>query len=336
MQPRPDLIVLQRAEDEVQIGLDPRWSIQLNNLTPGQVTALLALTDGLPRDGAQLEELGFDLVRTLTTAGALLPGTFPKAQAQTRLHPDARSWAHLAQDSCSTDTFARRARTSVGVVGLGRTGLRIAQGLASAGVGRLVLADDAMVHPHDLGLGGYSLRNVGAQRRHSATQLVAESAVGSARLQTAPLREGDALSALDAVVVVGHGTVDPTTLWRLMAEGVPHLPIVWGEASASVGPLVLPGSTPCLQCVDLARSDTDPAWPLLVAQLAALSQSDFPEESMLAALAAALAVRHVLHVLDKRPPNRPGSMTHLSLPSAEVQSQVWEPHPECGCVLLAS
>src|SRR6202042_974828 len=46
---------------------------------------------------------------------------------------------------------------------------------------------------------------------------------------------------------------------------VPHLAVCAREAIGMVGPLVRPGVSACLRCLDLARADRDPGWPLILA-----------------------------------------------------------------------
>ena len=43
--------------------------------------------------------------------------------------------------------------------------------------------------------------------------------------------------------------------------------MVLDEDLIRVGPLVISGLTPCLTCLDLHRTDWDPAWPVLLSQL---------------------------------------------------------------------
>ena len=52
-----------------------------------------------------------------------------------------------------------------------------------------------------------------------------------------------------------------------MRAGVAHLAVTAEEAIGIVGPMVRPGQTSCLRCLHLTRSDLDPAWPLILAQL---------------------------------------------------------------------
>jgi bacteriocin biosynthesis cyclodehydratase domain-containing protein len=49
--------------------------------------------------------------------------------------------------------------------------------------------------------------------------------------------------------------------------GMTHLVVTVDEASVHVGPLVIPGHSPCVACLDLHRIDFDSAWPALIPQL---------------------------------------------------------------------
>ena len=73
---------------------------------------------------------------------------------------------------------------------------------------------------------------------------------------------------------------------------MPHLAASAREAIGVVGPLVLPGRTACLSCLELARSDRDPAWPLILAQLAGqVAQPVACAATLAAAVAAQAAAR---------------------------------------------
>ncbi len=52
-----------------------------------------------------------------------------------------------------------------------------------------------------------------------------------------------------------------------MAEDRAHLPLAFDAGGATIGPLVVPGKTPCLSCRDGHETARDAAWPLLHAQL---------------------------------------------------------------------
>ncbi len=115
----------------------------------------------------------------------------------------------------------------------------------------------------------------------------------------------------------------------------PHLHVGVYAEWATVGPLVVPGSTSCLRCRHLHRRDADPAWPLVSVQwshwLAGVSIR--PVDPLLARLAADWATLMVRAWIDL--PNDPDAWGEtaidLRLPLADPQHRRCPPHPLCGC-----
>lgn len=140
-----------------------------------------------------------------------------------------------------------------------------------------------------------------------------------------------------AAIVVASFAVAPHRHQRWLRRDIPHLAVVFGDAGATVGPLVRPGDSACLRCLDLHRRDTDPAWPALAAQL---HTRPAPGESELVCGAVASAAASVvLAALDEHLP------TAQSLPASSTATAsrydaatgrwtdfCWEPHRECGCL----
>ncbi|MGJ0223707.1 hypothetical protein ACQUZK_09930, partial [Streptococcus pyogenes] len=81
-----------------------------------------------------------------------------------------------------------------------------------------------------------------------------------------------------------------------------------------VGPLVRPGVTACLRCLDLERSGRDPCWPTLAAQLT--RTTPVAEETTLAATSSALAAAQALAHLDGRPVAVEDAALVVALPDA--------------------
>jgi bacteriocin biosynthesis cyclodehydratase domain-containing protein len=106
------------------------------------------------------------------------------------------------------------------------------------------------------------------------------------------------------------------------------------ETSAVIGPLVQPGHAPCLRCVELARADRDPAWPVLSAQLVGDPVEDSPDV-VLATIAAAIAAAQVLAYVERldgeRPPPVVGAMLVLDLVGLRLRRRVVPAQPACGC-----
>jgi hypothetical protein len=113
---------------------------------------------------------------------------------------------------------------------------------------------------------------------------------------------------------------------------VPHLAAAASEAIGVVGPLVLPG-TACLRCLDLTRAERDPAWPLILAQLAGGGADPPACDTVLAMAVAAQAAAQALAFVD-RPTSASAVINgtlELVLPDWRWRRRTWLPHDRCGC-----
>jgi hypothetical protein len=138
----------------------------------------------------------------------------------------------------------------------------------------------------------------------------------------------------DVAVLVGAWVIAPGAHLPWLAADVPHLAIVSDERGVEVGPLVQPGSGPCLRCVHLGRRDADAAWPAIAAQLAAAPPPPRAARAEHEALAFAASVVDDLV--------RNGS-TELDAATVVFSDAAGSPrprphplgaHPECGCRAL--
>src|SRR5690625_1685258 len=117
-----------------------------------------------------------------------------------------------------------------------------------------------------------------------------------------------------------------------MRQDIPHLSILVTDDHATVGPLVIPGKSPCLRCLDLHRVDHDPAWPMLATQLMNIQlREPQPEESLLSGLTAYLAAGQGLIVLADGTPSTVGSTMEFGVGSYVPALRKWTVHPDCGC-----
>ncbi|QCB93044.1 ThiF family adenylyltransferase [Cellulomonas shaoxiangyii] len=334
---RPGLRVLPRGGDALQVGLDPRWAVVLDGLDQAEValwsrvddtTDLAALAAAAPRAGV-------DAVRTRAAVAALHAAGLVRADPpRSRLvrgptAADAAAWSVLRGDGEGEDVVAARARAVVGVVGLGPTGAGLSRLLAAAGVGTLLLDDDAPVRSVDVAAGAHRWSDVGTPRATALRRALRDAAPG-VRV------DGDADP--DVVVVVERDAADPARAALLTSSGVPHLSVVVRATDALVGPCVRPGADPCLRCLDLHRTDADPAWPRLLAAATARPDSTAGgpaappgEVGVLAAACAALAAAQVLALLAGTVPLLCGATAELTVPDVVPRLRPWAPHPDCGC-----
>jgi hypothetical protein len=126
----------------------------------------------------------------------------------------------------------------------------------------------------------------------------------------------------EAVVLVSAHVIDPVEHQRWLRSDVLHVPVVFGEAGVRVGPLVDPGRSACLACVEQQRTLDDPAWPAMAAQL--WGRAAAAETSALATEAAV----EVLRLLRDRTVDR---SIRLDADSGERTTARAAVSDRCGC-----
>jgi bacteriocin biosynthesis cyclodehydratase domain-containing protein len=297
---KPGLLPVWRDRDTVQIGIDSRRAVALTGMAG--VAWVIGLLDG-SRDRTQVIEAAGDrgipepaverVLALLASAGAL--DDFPSATLRLLSAPArARLAAELATAS-------------------------LAHGDGDGGARTLARRLGASVRLHGGGKVGAVL-----------TDLLAASGVG--QVGPADSRPGRGRSAVpDLAILVGRCSQELQA--DLMREQIPHLAVSAGEAIGMVGPLVLPGRSACLRCLDLARADRDPAWPLILAQLAGREPDPPACDAPLAAAVAAQAAFQALAFIDRAGPAAAvtGGTLELVLPGWQWRRRTWPPHPRCSC-----
>lgn len=152
----------------------------------------------------------------------------------------------------------------------------------------------------------------------------------AALLRTAGVRlvtDGAALT-----VVASCGPVRRSRLDALVQEGRTHLVLAGGPERWEVGPLVVPGRTACLRCVDAARAETDPRRTVVADQLARSEAAAAPDP-VAQATALALAAREVLAHLDGDEPATWSATLTVGVTGVDAvpRRHIWRRHPHCGC-----
>ncbi len=330
------LLPVWRDRDTLQIGVDPRRATALSGIRhAGAVVGLLdgsrdlagvieaAASAGVPAEAAH-RVLGL-----LAAAGALADspartlGGFPPA-LRARLDPELATASLAYGDSDGgARTLARRRAAFVRVHGAGRIGSCVASLLAAAGVGRVACVDQEMTGLRDLAPAGLGLDDVDTPRAQGAERAI--------RRIAPDVRTDDDGARPDLAVLAEIR--DPALGADLVRERIPHLAVNAAEAIGVVGPLVSPGRSACLRCLDLSKAERDPAWPLILAQVAGARAEPHVCDAVLGAAVAALAAAQALAFIDTA-----GSGTavmngtlELAVPDWRWRRRTWPPHPHCTC-----
>ena len=314
------LLPVWRDRDTLQIGVDSRRAVALSGMAGA--ACVIGLLDG-SRDRAQVIETAAEhgipaktterVLDLLAAAGALddFPaGTLrllpPPLRARLAAELAAASLAHRDGDG-GARTLARRLTAQIRIHGAGPVGTGIASLLERSGIGRVTQSEPGTLR--------------------SGAALAGTAGPGKAASATVP--SGMALP--DLAILAGRHPMDLRA--SLMRDGVPHLAVTADEAIGVVGPLVVPGRTACLRCLDLTRAERDPAWPLILAQLEGREPDPQACDAPLAAAVAAQAAAQVLAFIDRAVAADAvaNGTLELVLPGWQWRRRTWPRHPACSC-----
>jgi hypothetical protein len=335
---KPAISRVWRGSSTLQFGIDPDTAVVLDPVD--KVTARLLLSLDGTRDLAGVRStaagLGIDnvttdrLLATLRHAGVLddaaspdrpLSGLIPEISA--RLEPDLHALAtRCHRPGTASARLTRRRLAHVQLIGGGRFGAPIATALAASGVGHLTVIDPDITQPADLAPGGLTADDLGT-RRETAT------AMAIARVAPEVTATCGAGELPDLAIIAATRSVAELTR-SFLSTGTPHLMVSVRDGTGVVGPLVVPGQSSCLRCLDLTRTDRDPQWPQIAAQLADHRRPMACEAALAVALAGHAAL-HALTFLDGEAAPATVNGTIEVRADGRVGRRSWVPHPRCGC-----
>lgn len=310
----------------VQLGLDPRSALVVDGLSPalaelirridGTRTIRQLVVEAVTAGASEIEAAG--LLADLAAAG-LIEDAEGADLVPAELAADIGAWT-LRSGRTGGELLAQRSAATVEVYGSGRVAIAVAMLLAASGVGRPLARPNGHVTRADIGI-GYGRQDIGQPREAAAAAAIRRYQASAGRAFATP--------APEVAVVADSAVHDATLAVRLVAERVPHLAVHIHDGRVDVGPFVLPGRTSCLRCASLHRSDHDPCWPRLAAQLAGRPAA---ASHTATAVAAGMAVEQVLGLLaGSSEPSTVEATIDLDPLTGRLTSRTLPPHPACGC-----
>lgn len=208
--------------------------------------------------------------------------------------------------------------------------LQVARDLLASGLAQVRLRDTNVVAAQDVGPGGFDTCHVGRSRQGAGSEILG-------LLEPMPQDEPD------FVVSLAPRVVDPVSARAYMSNLVPHLYVVYRDASVEIGPFIYPGSNACINCMHLEQAGVDEEWLTLMANVLnepAPGRGHLPlyvertaSGLVLAQLAAAVAGRRPYTAW--APQDRFGSsVVSVAVPSGLPRVRAVTAHPECGCITI--
>jgi len=294
---RPGLLPLWRDNDTVQIGIDPRRAVAISGMSGA--AEVIRLLDG-SRDRDRL------------VAEAARRGV-PAAVTERVIGLLAAAGAIVDFPSETLRSMPPELRRQLLPV------LTTASLSAQDGDGGAAI------------LARRSSCTIGVRGYGPLAALVADLLTRSGLAAAGPASSPQRASPADLLVLVGRPSLDDAT--ELLRSRQPYLVAYADEAIGVVGPLVRPGVSACSRCIDLAKARRDPAWPLILAQLAGRCSDPSGCDVVLTTSVAAQAAAQVLAFADRShlPQAAVNATLELVLPSWQWRRRSWQPDPACIC-----
>jgi bacteriocin biosynthesis cyclodehydratase domain-containing protein len=289
------LLPVWRDRDTVQIGIDPRRAMALSGMR--RAALVIGLLDGSRDRGQVIAAAASGGVPAAVTERILTllaaGGALDDFPASTLRSLPAESRTRLASELATTS---------------------LAHGDSDGGARALARRRDVVIW-------------IDGERRVARAVARILGAAGVTQVMIGAIQQ----RRPDLAVLVGHQP--PDLLADLVATGIPHLAVLAGEAIGVVGPLVIPGQTSCLRCLDYFRASRDPSWPLILAQLGSRRPDPAACDAVLTAAVAAQAAAQTLTAIDKAPGASAtiNGTLELVLPDWRWRRRTWQPHPACPC-----
>lgn len=144
--------------------------------------------------------------------------------------------------------------------------------------------------------------------------------------------------------IIATQKVAQDSMQRWMSEEISHL-LVGDliEERIVIGPIVLPGKSPCLNCINLYRAEQLPYFGKLEL-LAGFSNFDLELPSAQVALISGLVAAQVIEFCEVQSGSRLGAVSELAGITQSInllnpldlcgEKRYWQPHSSCGCQTL--
>lgn len=319
-----------------KINLDRQYGYQENKITleslsAGQHRALDLLERGIAENqtamlpkmasasSSEVDQLLRRLGPILRSTGSFLP-EFTALEVQARFSEILRLYASSELDPASAMKARRGSRVFIDA--MAPIGLTLARGLGAAGVGHILTDDQIRIRPSDVGALGYAPDAVGESRAARA-KLMLSGEVGIQQHS----RITKSLDLVDVAILCTTDVLNPKISQRWLSRDIPHLMIRFDESGVEISHLVIPGITPCLNCVELHRLRSDQNWTEVATQLDYLDRDLGDAGSIL--FASSIALSRTLKRIDQPLTEQP--LTSIRLEFGKSVSELKVLHSACGC-----
>ncbi|MCX6453715.1 MAG: hypothetical protein NTV53_01920 [Actinobacteria bacterium] len=275
-----------------------------------------------------------------------LPVNLVSARKRMQAQENLTSWhPDVTLQNCAADLIARRQQYSIIIFGHNRIALTLFTLLQASGFSTIRLidrsiskgkADSIQIAPEEVCGLGIRGSDVGVRR-----ELVLADLARNSRLVVGEEKSFPVLPNF----IIATEEVAQETLQRWMSEEIAHIAISkLIENTIEIGPIVIPGKSPCLNCLKLWRSEQFP-YHQEFELISTIKNLEIPS-AQVAAISGMVAIAvieyfaaievgsnsigknlvGVTRVLDLFDPTNPDNAANTN--------SYWQPHGLCGCQQL--
>ena len=294
-------------------------------------------------------------VPKLSPKKELLAANFVNSTNRMRAEENLYSWhPDIGIEKDAEALIGLRRNFSIIIYGRNRLALSLFAVLQASGFALIKLTDrvgsaghDSAVHIEPSEVCGLAIRgsDVGLRKALVLADLARNSQLFPAEKLEFPLKPD---------FIISTESIPQETMQLWLSEAIAHLPISnLIENTIVLGPIVIPGKTPCLNCLSLWRSEQFPHHNSFE-MLAALDNGEgkgLELPSAQVALLTGLIATHIIQfctsenhaakligatlAIDLFDPIDSGSLANQSsLADRGIGYRYWQPHPACGCQRL--
>ena len=327
----PNVHLLHRSKNEIQIGLAPTNCVRL----PSRFQMVITKCDGSNSVDELLsfaKSIGFDHISALNALKLLFDRQLLICEISQIKSLTKNQESHLRDAHRSTyvsqTSVLNRTKTHITIRGAGRLGMTIGLLLGNSGFSNLRILDDSPISTSDLIPWGASRIDIG-QRREQVAQMILErihpGQLKSVRKSETRVKPNLIIYAPDPIA--DFPWLDPQLADSAVANDIPFLVAATSPSQSLVSAIQVPGINACLRCFHLNQADRDLAWPQLITQLIGVKAPDITPTDLILRTAF-FTFNKVCEWVDLKPEVE---STWYSITARTEQKLTVLPHAQCGC-----
>ena len=200
-------------------------------------------------------------------------------------------------------------------------GILLASGVSLA---RIVVKDPRNIRETDVTANFLRPTDIGFSMQDRLQECVRE-------LSLFPTSTSISAEIVERTFVISVGPPQAILVQEWMSRGIPHLAIDNPDgASISLGPIVVPGYSPCLRCIAMSKEENSGSWKDISWQRLNSPSQDVPVA--VAHHVAGLAALEILHFIDEGESELIGVSERINYHNPrEGERRLFTRHPACGC-----